>query len=610
MSPNRPGLSAHTGIPFYQRSGFAWLLLAGITLLAYINAWPDVVVFDDKVFLGGGQFENLAARDFAGFFSETLWAASGNTDALYRPLLLVLFGLESRVFGQWWSGYHGFNVLMHTTTVLLVFGLVRELLWSMDFERKEGHWAALAAALVFAVHPVLTDAVNSLFNVSEVIVTGITAGGLWYLLRNVDDKPVQAWSMLAVLYLLGLLFRENAVALSALAVLVLWVTSREPWAVRVKRCLPVFLLLVPLACYLALRTHAVQSVRSQVGPEKPVVAEVVQPAEAVPAEEPGFYARYGLRYDPGRSAQAAKVWFDGLGLWVWPHPLVIVHEASGTPLWLALSVQAALLALALYALYRGHIAFLAGLGFFYVAILPSSRIVSEGALAPLLLERMLYLPSIGIVIALAAGLALLARKLPPRFPIAVVVLTVFLLTPLTWARNADWTDELRLVEGDLASRGHSQRLLISAVRANRSRGYHRRAMELCNRYPADLETKVHLARACGEVFVTLGDYARAERIFQALVGKGKNHPWVHFELARLYVKMGRPDDAQRHFAESISREKNQFLREFMTALMLLEMYPNDRVRMRKAREHLESALSLQPRAIQARRLLEQIDQRL
>ena len=74
---------------------------------------------------------------------------------------------------------------------------------------------------------------------------------------------------------------------------------------------------------------------------------------------------------------------------VWPHPLSTLHGPSTTPLWLAVPVHLALLATGLFAWFRKRPDLITGLLFFYVAILPASRIVGEGALPPQMMERML-----------------------------------------------------------------------------------------------------------------------------------------------------------------------------------------------------------------------------
>ena len=585
--------------------------------LAYINAAPDVLVFDDKEFLAGGQFSHLTPSDFAALFSQSLWEASGNTAKLYRPLLLVSLGLESVVFGQWWTGYHLVNLVLHLLATLCVFGFVREVLWQTGRDRDLSQAAALMAALVFAVHPVLSDAVNSVFNGSEIYVTIGVVGGLWYLLRHQQQNPVRAWLVLSFLYLWALLYRESAVSLPVLAVLMLWMTSQERWRVRFKRCLPVLVLLLPLAIYMTMRSHALEPPSETESTTRPVT--VLQEATEEPASPVGteavqgrqdIFARLNVHFDPARTKQASVVWFDGLKLAVWPHPLVIIHELSGTPTWLALVTQLLLLSLAVYALICGRPVFFTGLAFFYIAILPSSRIISEGFLPPLLLERMLYLPSVGLVLVLAAAFGLLAQKASLRVSLICATLLVFMLIPVTWARNQEWSDEIRLLENDFAVMKNSRQLLMSVVKANAKAGNLSRSVALCGQYSELVRTGAHLGRECGNIYVASGNYDRAENLYLASLEKYRRNAWTHFELARLYLRMDRREDAQLFFRQAVERERVPFIREIMSAIVLIELYPGNRDRLLEARNHLETALQLQPRSAQARQVLSHVEQKL
>lgn len=609
-------VQARNGIQIHKATWFPWLLLLLVTALAYINAAPDVLVFDDKEFLAKGQFTDLLPSDFAAFFSQSLWEASGNTTKLYRPLLLVSLALESLVFGEWWTAYHLVNVSLHVLATLCVFGFVREALWCSGGDRDRSHWAALMAALVFGVHPVLGDAVNSVFNGSEIYVTIGVVGGLWYLLRQ-RQQPLRAWLVLSLVYLWALLYRESAVSLPVLAVLMLWMTSQDRWMARFKRCLPALLLLLPLSIYIGMRSHALEPPSEAGSAADPVAVfqepsgEAVSSAGPVPAQETGdVFARLDVRFDLARTSKAVVVWFGGLKLMVWPHPLVIIHEPSQTPLWLAMAPQLILLSLALYALVRGRPMFFTGLAFFYLAILPSSRIVSENLMPPLLLERMLYLPSAGLALALAAGLGLLARKTSMRVMVVTATVFVLLLMPVTWARNQDWSDEIQLLENDFSAMTDSRQLLISLAKAHAKSGNLSRSVALCGQYSELVRTGAHLARECGNIFVASGNYDRAEDLYLVSLERYRGNSWTHFELARLYVRMGRPEDAQPFFREALERENVPFIREIMSAIVLIELYPGDRGRLLEARKHLETALRLQPRSAQARQAMSYVEQKL
>ena len=61
--------------------------------------------------------------------------------------------------------------------------------------------------------------------------------------------------------------------------------------------------------------------------------------------------------------------------------------------------------------------------------------------------------------------------------------------------------------------------------------------------------------------------------------------------------------------QAIDRERIPYLREFFSGMMLVDLYPYHPERLDEARRHLQNALLLQPRFIQARDVLEQLESR-
>ena len=64
----KPAVQPYPARPVYERAWFPWTLLVALTLFAYANAWPDVVVFDDREFLASDRFDALTPGDFIRFF--------------------------------------------------------------------------------------------------------------------------------------------------------------------------------------------------------------------------------------------------------------------------------------------------------------------------------------------------------------------------------------------------------------------------------------------------------------------------------------------------------------------------------------------------------------
>ena len=230
-----------------SRTWVAIIMLTVVTLMTFANSAPDALVFDDKVFVGPDAKHALEHPGEA--FTRDVWDKPGIHGGLYRPLLMLNFEMESRWFGDWRPGYHVSNILLHLGTTLLLFGFLRFLLRRFHARPGDATLAALAAALVFAVHPIHTEVVNSVFNRSSMQVTLLSITGLWWLLALIEKRPVTAWLGLGLCYTAAILFKESALVLPGIAfAFVFLLFPGSPWQ-RIRRGLPVFWLLIPIIVY-------------------------------------------------------------------------------------------------------------------------------------------------------------------------------------------------------------------------------------------------------------------------------------------------------------------------------------------------------------------------
>jgi len=292
---------------------------------------------------------------------------------------------------------------------------------------------------------------------------------------------------------------------------------------------------------------------------------------------------------------AIKVWFDSLVLMVWPHPLFAFHGWSTSNFWLALSAQLALLIFSMVALKKKSPGYFLGLAVFYITILPSSRIISEQGSIPHLAERYLYLPSLGLIIVLAFGLCWVVRRFSLKTAVLAVILLATLLTPLTWARNSEWASSVHLAESDYRKGRQAGKNLNALVSSLFVEGQLSRASQLCDKHAKQLPTNWYLSITCGQVYENLKRYNKAEKAYLFAMRRPKGKASAHVTLAALYLRTNRFDQAKAQFEQGIRDEKQLFLKELMTAEMLMRLYPTQQQKLLQAKTHLEKSLQLQPR---------------
>jgi tetratricopeptide (TPR) repeat protein len=594
--------------PYWERlsnAPMSHVLLIILVLVAYINAWPNNLVFDDAVFAASGRFADLDLMGVAHFFTEDLWIATGYASQLYRPLLLLSIAIDALIFGDWVAGYHLVSILLHLIATLLVYGFVRHLLLGSGENPAMAGYAALLAAIIFGVHPIHTEAVNSIFNRSEILVTIGIVGSLWWFLKTRELYPLKAWVGLTLVYLPILLVRESGVALPALAVCLLWITSPGNWRTQVGRALPVLMLLLPLGIYLILRANALDAPYEGAQPSIPSVPKLDEITEL---------DEYGLRFDPSRFGPAVLVWFNALKIMVWPHPLMTYHEwirlESWVSLVLNLAPQLVLLGIAIAKWLKGRPGLLTGLAFFYIAILPSSRILSEASHPPSLSERFLYFPSVGLAIILAFGLVWLVKRFNPAVATFSILTLAVILTPLTWARNTDWSTEVRLFESDYKKNPHEQQIQRGLINAHLIEENYSAAIALCERHNI-LETgKFNTNYKCGMAYAHSARIEMAERSFFRAMEIKPKFADSYFTLASLYTFLGRRTEARTYYDKAIEVERNPAYKAFRTGFKLIQLYPTDREKLLEARNQFETALALQPQLFLARQELALVNEQL
>ena len=132
----------------------AALVCAVMGGVLYLNSLSCGFAFDDKAVILDNQdirpnvsWTNILMNDFWG-----TPMSSPDSHKSYRPLTMATFRLNYMLHELQPLGYHLVNVLLHSAVCYLYV-----LLCSVVFSEV---WPALIAGLLFAVHPIHTEAVS------------------------------------------------------------------------------------------------------------------------------------------------------------------------------------------------------------------------------------------------------------------------------------------------------------------------------------------------------------------------------------------------------------------------------------------------------------------
>jgi tetratricopeptide (TPR) repeat protein len=418
-----------------------WLAPAGLfalILLAYTNSLSLGLAEDSQFLLTQDpRLQSLTAHNLWLVLSKSYWWPMAG-DLIYRPIttasLLFNHALAGAAGDAFW--YHLVNLLLHALNVWLVWQLATRLL---------SQRAAWCAAALFAVHPIATEAVDNVVGRADLLAAMAVLAGLLIYGRATAQSGPRRWLALFAVAAVGAFSKENAVVLAGL-MLLSDLAFGAPGGIRMRQ---------RLTAYAA----AVGSVVTLLVARLAVFAPLPWP--------PTFYMDNVLRDFPGWVFPGGDYYFNvqkivGLDLWmlVWPVRLVsdrsfdVIRAVEWTDVgaWISLFAILSLPVLAVAMRWRYPLVFWL-IGFLGLTLLPTSNLVI--AIASVMAERFLYLPSVAFAMAVA-GLAW--RYLSPRVAWATLGALALLYTGRTWARNADWRDNLTLGLADVETAPRSARL--------------------------------------------------------------------------------------------------------------------------------------------------------
>ena len=192
-----------------RRAWIAPAIVALLALAACVTSIGHDFTFDDRyVILFNDRLHTL--HGWWRLFGETYWPEVVGGDG-YRPLVTSLFAIQWVIGGGAPWVFHLGNILLAVGAALAVYWCALAVLPPI---------AALAAAALFAVHPVHVEVTGNIVGQSELLVAIFLslAVGLYIRARARGAPTRRELAAIVGLYLFGLLAKEHAIVLPALLV--------------------------------------------------------------------------------------------------------------------------------------------------------------------------------------------------------------------------------------------------------------------------------------------------------------------------------------------------------------------------------------------------------
>lgn len=580
--------SSSPGLPDERRAWFAsrWLCIALIAVAAaaaYSNSLHNPFIFDDK----NGIVDNRSIRRLWPPQEIFLLRPAAGSGLHARPVVNLTFAANYAMGGLDTLPYHLTNLLIHLLAGLALFGIVHRTLALPGMPerlRRAAMPLALAASLLWTVHPLQTQAVSYVTQRYESLMGLLCLAALFCLVRAATSKQARAWGAASVAAA-ALALGSKEVAVSLPLVLLLYDRAflagsvREAWLRRRGLYLG---LLGAWAAFAALQFLSADRSRWS-GYDLPVSWH------AYASTQFGVVLHY-------------------LRLSLWPRPLVLDYGwplAKGAREILpAALVVGGLAAASAHALVRRPKLGFLGASFFLI-LAPTSSVLP---LADRAFEYRMYLPLAAVVVGVVlAGDALVDAavrrgRLGPRSAAVaatgVVAVLAVAMAAGTWQRNRDYRSEESIWRDTVAKAPRNARAHYSLGAILDARGQREEAIAHFRRA---LEINPYSLKAHNNLGVALANLGRTEEAiahFRKALEVRADFPEANNNLGFMLAVRGRTQEAIAHYRRALEAKPSFAEAHNHLGLALLSLG-----RTEEATAHFRKALEINPGYSEARQNL-------
>lgn len=500
------------------------LIILVLSFAVYFNALSNGFVYDDNYQILKNQWIK-DSKYIPEIFLKNAWSFEARKEFsvsnYYRPIMHLIYMAIYHVCGLRAWAFHLVNIIFHAGVSVLVFLIALRLFGG--FQSLSSRWylsAPFFAAVLFATHPIHTEAVTWIAGLPEVSFAFFFLLSLYLYIRFREGSGI-AYMLSIASFFISTLCKETGVTLPFIIVGYdyFFGNTKGRLSFYLKRYIPY---LIVTGFYLVLRFNALEG-----------FAPVRHHTEL------NMY-RSIINFFPLFTHYIALLLFPlHLNAYHVFHPISSLLGIKGI---LSLAVTAAFVALALTALKKnGVVSF--SLLFIVVPLLPAFYITLIRGVA--FAERYLYLSSFGFVVLLA----LIITQARVKFPRGNSVIAFLLIALLglysvqTITRNRDWKDDFILFtdtvkkspDGDVP---HHQLGIAYAHMG--------RIDEAISEFKTVLRIDPERAEShnsLGIAYLGLGRTNEAVNEFKAALKLRPDYTEPHYTLGIIYMRLGRVDEA-------------------------------------------------------------------
>jgi len=548
--------------------------LALVTFVAYEQVRNhDFVDYDDR----GYVYENQHVK--TGLTSDSIrWAFTTRHASNWHPLTWLSHMLDCQLFGTNPGWHHLTNVLLHIANTLLLFIVLKRMTRAL--------WCSAFVAAAFALHPLHVESVAWVAERKDVLSSFFWMLTIWAYIRYTERLGLKRYLLILLFFILGLMAKPMLVTLPfALLLLDYWPLGRLKWAGKDKgknispaesaslnrRVSSTFHLVVEkIPLFVLSAVLCVVTFLSQQG------------GEAV--------KRLPLNL---RIENAVVSYVSYIGKLIYPSRLAVFypHPLGSLPTWKPIVCFLILIVVSVIVLYRGRSKrfLIVGWLWYLGTLIPVIGLVQVGDQA--MADRYTYLPSIGIFIIVAWGVAELSAKWRYRKIILGVLagLILAVLVICTRAQVKYWKNDFTLFKHALEVTKNNALVherYASAIfkegKFDEARSHYKQALRI---RPEIFQAHTGL----GLIFLKQGKIDEAIACFEEALRLKPDYALCLNNLGALLADQGKIDEAVRYFEKTIQSNPDYPMSYYNMAQVKIRQKEYD-----QAVKYLESALQRKP----------------
>lgn len=537
----------------WSRARELWLGVALIvaTFLTYLPAIPGEFIWNDADYVTAPTL-----RSAHGLWR--IWFEVGATEQYY-PLLHSAFWVQHKLWGDWATGYHLINIFWHGLAACLLAAVLRRLAIA-----PAARWLA---AGILALHPVYVESVAWISEQKNTLSLVFYLGAALLYLRFVAERRRSLHVAATAVFILALLSKSVTATLpAALLVVLWWRQGRLEFGRDVRPLLSWFILGAAMGLFSAWveKTH-------------------------IGAQGAEFALSFGQR-----CLLAARIPWFYLGKIVWPADLVFIYprwtvDTGDAAQWLFVLATLGLLSGLWWWRTRSR-APLAAVLFFGGSLFPTLGFFNVYAfLYSFVADHWNYLPSIGIVVLLAAWIMRALERAPAAVRAGVPLLLLAGLAALSFHQSREYIDLRTFYTATVQRNPEAWMAHNNLGNLLRERGELDAARQ---HLEAALRVRPDLLKAHNNLANILRDQRRPQEAvthYRQALALDEKYFEAHNNLASLLRLLGDKDGAFRHGIRAIQLDS-----ENADARNNLGMVLRDLGRPREAIVEFERAVRLAP----------------